>query len=112
MARKKKPENETEEDSSLRQLFEYVSNIASRSEKTSWNRKMDNMVKLLVQHENVENKILEIMLKEGQPIRDQIDDLRKLMINECIHPYDHLVLHENHVLCKFCHRKINITNVK
>lgn len=111
MARKKKPENETVDEATLRRILEFVSNIASRSEKTSWNRKMDNMVKLISQLTPIEEKILEIMLKEKQPILDLINDLRTSMINECVHPFDQLVLKEDHILCKFCNRKIGIPDV-
>ena len=44
MARQRKPENETIGEARVRQLLESVANNADRSEKTSWNRKMDNMV--------------------------------------------------------------------
>lgn len=111
MARRKKPELETKKEATERRLLEFISNNASRSEKTSWNRKMDNMVKLIAQLTPIEEKILEIMLKEKQPILDQIHELRSSMINECVHPYDHLVLNEDHILCKFCNRRLGIPNV-
>jgi len=72
---------------------------------------MDNMVKLISQLTPIEEKILEIMLKEKQPILDQINDLRTSMINECVHPFDQLVLKDDHILCKFCNRKVGIPNV-
>ncbi len=112
MARKKKPENETAEAQYLRRVFEHISNIATRSEKTSWNRKLENMIKLTTQLAPIEDKILDIILKEKQPIVDQVNDLRHSMVNECVHPYDYLLFQEKHVLCKFCNRKLSITNVK
>jgi hypothetical protein len=112
MARKKKPENETVDETQVRRQLDFVSNLATRSEKTSWNRKMDNMVKLISQLTPIEEKILEIMLKEKQPILDQINDLRSAMINECVHPFDQLVIKEDHIQCKFCNRKIGIPDVR
>jgi hypothetical protein len=111
MARKKKPENETQNAAEIRRVLEYVSNVASRGEKTSWNRKMDNMVKLIAQLTPIEERIFQIMLAEKQPIMDQINDLRSSMIQECVHPFDHLILKEDHVVCKFCNRKIGIPSV-
>ena len=107
MSRKKKPENETPEAAEERRVLEFVSNVASRSEKTSWNRKMDNMVTLLTNLEPIEQKILKIIAKEKQPLLDEISSLRTSMVQECIHPYEQLVLYSDHVLCKFCNRKIS-----
>lgn len=110
MARKRKPENETEEEKRLRIQFETISNSANRSEKTSWNRKMDNMVNLLATLRPIEQKILEIIEKEKYPILDDIDALRKMMRKECIHPYEYLVEKDGFILCKFCDKKIGIVD--
>lgn len=105
MARMKKPENETNEQSSIRRTLESVSNHARRSEKTSWERKRSNMDKLVRQLRPLEDKILEIRAKM-QPIYDEISELRVTMAEECIHPYDMLVYNETEgtVTCKFCER--------
>lgn len=107
MARAKKPENETEEQSATRHMLEQVSNNASRSEKTSWNRKMDNMVKLITRLTPIEEEILTLMTRK-MVIIDAVGELRITMVNECVHPYEHLVEHENHIHCKFCDKKINL----
>ena len=113
MARRKKPENETPEQVRERHILETVANNANRSEKTSWNRKMDNMVKLLSKLRPVEQKILDIMENEKQPILDDISDIRNVMMNECVHPLEYLVLKDNVVLCKFCNKRMAIpTNGK
>ena len=112
MARRKKPDSETVEQSNERYILEYISNFSTRSDKTSWNRKIDNMVTLIARLKPIEDKILDIMLKEKQPILDEIQQLREVMLKECIHPYDNLILKSDHVHCKFCNRKIGIpTNV-
>jgi hypothetical protein len=108
MARRKKPENETEEEIKHRRLLEVISNFSTRSEKTSWNRKMDNMVKLMSKLNEIDQRILEITAKEKQPILDEVSVLRMTMVKECIHPFEQLVLHENHVRCKFCNHNMSM----
>lgn len=107
MARRKKPENETDQQIRERKIFEAISNFFDRSEKTSWNRKMDNMVKLIAKMRPLEDQILALQHRK-MPIFDQVQELRELMVAECIHPYQHLVFKEDHVLCKFCNRNIGI----
>ena len=107
MARQRKPENETLEETRTRQLLESIANNADRSEKTSWNRKMDNMVKFITRLKPFEEQILELE-RQKLPTIDDIQALRQLMIKECIHPYDHLTYFKNHVRCKFCNRRISV----
>ena len=111
LARKRKPENETEEEKTLRIMFESVSNSANRSEKTSWNRKMDNMVNYLAKLRPIEQKILDIIESEKNPIMDDIQELRKTMIKECVHPYEYLIKGDNYILCKFCEKRLSVPNV-
>ena len=110
MARKKKPENETVEQMKERKVFETISNAANRCEKTSWNRKLDNMVKILARLRPIEQRILDIIEKEKLPIQDEIQKLRETMVHDCVHPYEYLVMEDNHVRCKFCERKLSIQN--
>ncbi len=109
MSRAKKPENESFEQARIRQIFEAISNNPSRSEKMSWNRKMDNMVKFISEIRPIEQQILELVAQKG-PIMDKIEALRQDMIVECVHPFEYLVFKEDHVLCKFCSKRINIPN--
>jgi len=112
MARRKKPETETAEQVELRRLYETISNSANRGEKTSWNRKMDKMVKLLAQLRPLEQQILDLEAQK-LPILDQVQEVRSVMLNECIHPYEYLTLiKDDCVLCKFCNRKIVINETK
>ena len=111
MARKKKPEDETEEQRLQRVKFEQVSNHANRSEKTSWNRKLDNMVKLIARLRPIEEKILTIIAEEKNPIMDDISKVRKQMIVECVHPYEYLVQDDDGaVRCRFCEKRIGLVN--
>ena len=105
MARLKKPENETPEQIKARRVLEAISNVANRSEKTSWNRKMDNMVKLIARIRPLEEQIVELGAQK-LPILDDIAALRSIMVDECIHPFNQLVEHEGATLCKFCNRKL------
>ena len=107
MARRKKPEDETVEQERQRRVFESIANFSDRSEKTSWNRKMDNMVKLLAKLRPIEEKILDLQAQK-MPIFDDVQILRETMVKECVHPYQHLVLKDDHVLCKFCNKRIRI----
>jgi hypothetical protein len=109
MARTRKPENETEEESTIRRNHEKVANGATRSEKTSWNRKMENMVKLLATLKPIEDQILELM-EQKQPIQDEVADLRATMVAECTHPFEYLVTQEDHIICKFCNRRMIVVD--
>ena len=70
---------------------------------------MNNMVKLLAKLRPLEEQILELQAQKI-PIFDEVQEVRKTMVNECIHPYEYLVVKEDHVLCKFCNRRISIPN--
>lgn len=105
MAKQRKLEDESKDQASNRRYLEGIANTANRSDKVSWNRKMDNMVKLIAEMRPYQEEILDIEAKKAE-IFDRIKELRKTMVAECIHPYDHLVNKENHVYCKFCERKI------
>ncbi len=107
MARRKKPENETPEQIQERKIFESISNFSDRSEKTSWNRKMDNMVKLIARLAPIEKQIIALQHRK-MPIFDEVQELRELMVAECVHPYQQLVYQNDHVTCKFCNRNIRI----
>lgn len=109
MSRRTKPENETKDQEADRQLMESVANSPSRSEKTSWNRKMDNMVKLLAKLSPIEEQIIELSAQK-MPIFDDVQALRDVMVGECIHPYQYLVkVADGVVECKFCNRKVKAT---
>lgn len=110
MARRKKPENETPEQARVRRVLESIADNATRSEKVSWDRKMDNMVSLLATLKPVEEAILDLMAKK-QPIIDDITALRREMVKECVHPFTHLVFQaDGTVQCKFCMKNFQVLN--
>lgn len=110
MARRKKPENETHDEAVVRRQLETIADAASRGEKVSWDRKMDNMVTLLARLKPIEDKILDLMSSK-MPIMDEIAALRKEMVRDCVHPYTHLLYQgENTIACKFCNKTFAIVN--
>lgn len=111
MARRKTPVGETPEQQQERRIKETVANSSSRGEKTSWNRKLDNMVKLLAKLAPIEEQIIDLQAQK-MPIFDEVQELRSVMVNECVHPLDYLTVNEDHVLCKFCNRRIGLPDGK
>lgn len=108
MGRRKKPENETTEESGIRHVLETVADNATRSEKVSWDRKMDNMVSLLAKLNPIENQILDLM-SQKMTIVDEITTLRQEMVRDCVHPYSHLMHKGNNLAeCKFCGKTFNV----
>ena len=108
MAKRKKPENETAEESSVRQTLEVIADNATRSEKVSWDRKMDNMVSLLAKLKPIEEQILDLMAQKT-PVIDEIEALRRDMVRDCVHPFTHLVhLKDNQASCKFCGKTFSV----
>jgi hypothetical protein len=108
MARRKKPDGETADQAEMRRKLELVADTATRSEKVSWDRKMDNMVTLIAKLRPIEDKILDLM-SEKTPIIDEISALRREMVKECVHPYHMLVdLGDGTTRCKFCDKKFGM----
>ncbi len=104
MARRKKPDNETPEDANIRHLKETVSGVATRNEKVSFNRKMDNLTALLEKIRPIEDQINDLTALKI-PLLDQLSELRAEMVKDCVHPYDQITYHQNHLFCKFCNKK-------
>lgn len=107
MARRKKPDGETPDQAETRRHLELIADAATRGEKVSWDRKMDNMVSLIAKLRPIEDKILDLMA-EKQPIIDEISELRHQMVKECVHPYTHLVLKGDVAECKFCSKRFGM----
>lgn len=84
-----------------------VAGMADRSEKTSWNRKLKNIQKLIAQTKEIEDEMSKLRARR-QPLLDQIADYRTEMVDTCIHPIEYLTVHEGVVKCKFCERNIRL----
>jgi small-conductance mechanosensitive channel len=111
MGRIKKAEGETPEEAHKRRVLEKVANHANRSEKTSWQRKYKNMQAVYNELKPVEDEILDL-LNQKQRMLDDITAMRQVMVDECIHPYELLILNEDHIECKFCNKKLSVPNVE
>lgn len=108
MARRKRPADESPDEANARRMLETVSDAATRSEKVSWDRKMDNMVSLLSQIKPIEDRILDAMA-EKLPLLDKIDALRAELVKDCVHPYENLVIKpDNTIQCKFCMKNFRV----
>jgi len=104
MAKKRKPDNETSVQQQERLTKESIANYATRSEKTSWNRKRLNMEKVInTEIRPVEERILDLHL-ELRPLYDTIASMRSEMVEFCVHPFDLLVHVGDDIHCKFCQK--------
>lgn len=81
-----------------------------KNEKLAWKRKVKKMDGLFIQLHVYEERILAIV-KEKEPLMDDVALLRSEMVKECIHPKDHLVHMNTYLLCKFCEKKISIPRI-
>lgn len=116
MARHKPAFDETEEQYTIRKQLEAIADISTRNERVSWDRKMDNMVKLIAKIRPIEEEITDLILKK-QEFFDDITKLRAEMVKDCVHPISHLVHGVDEVMgeyveCKFCNRKLVTVNAK
>lgn len=112
MARRKRPIDETSDEMQRRRMLEAVADNASRGEKVSWDRKMDNMVALIARLKPIEDQIIDLMGTK-QPIIDSISELRRDMVRECVHPFTMLTdIDEKTARCKFCERTLKTVDQK
>jgi hypothetical protein len=87
-----------------------VAQHATQSEKMSWNRKRKNIELLTTRQVKIQNKIWDLQLEQA-PLVDEITNIRKDMVDTCIHPEDLLVeKEEGYVECKFCFKKLRTIN--
>lgn len=115
MGRRKRPEGETPEQARIRRAMETIVGATTRSEKLSWDRKMDNMVKLLSRLKPIEDQIVDLMAQK-QPIFDEVAGLRSTMVHDCVHPMTHLIYKQTDdgemIECKFCMKRFSVKTDK
>lgn len=97
-----------DETEAQRELQE-VSKFADKNQRLSWRRKRKRIDELITRLEPFQEKKLELILSM-QPLMDDIEAVRTKMIDECVHPLDHLIHKGTHIECKFCNSKIKIQN--
>lgn len=91
-----------------KELFTKVVNHATKNERIAWNRKHKKLSTMIEEKISpIEDKILELIMEKQTHI-DVVTELRDILIKECVHPREFLVNNDDHVLCKFCNRKLNV----
>jgi hypothetical protein len=69
------------------------------------------MEKLIALLSPIEDQLLEFNAQKDA-IVDDVILLRGIMVNECVHPYDYLIHKEDHIVCKFCNKRIGMIDGK
>lgn len=87
--------------------IEYIASLPTKNEVKSWERKCIALAKLLELLAPIDEQILEI-IRERQPLINDIEELRAQMTQECIHPKEHLIDLPGYTLCKFCEKRLVI----
>lgn len=95
-------------DEQIEQHLLIISKSKNKNERLSWKRKYDKLTEILENKMTpIEDKLV-ALYAERIEVQDEIDELRKIMIKECVHPKDLLVHKSIYVLCKFCNAKLKI----
>lgn len=93
----------SEED--FKRKVKIITSAAPKNDRMAWLRLNREMTKHVSQLDEYNKDLFELNSKR-QHIIEHIDELRVKMVNECIHPEDHLTLKGNDVFCKFCDRRL------
>jgi DNA-binding protein H-NS len=92
----------------LEEDLKVIHKNTDKNEKLAWVRKRKRLEEVVQKElQPIEDQIIDLINKK-QPVIQEINDLRKVMIKDCVHPEDYLVHHGAHIECKFCDRKIYI----
>jgi hypothetical protein len=89
-----------------------ITTYRDKNERLSWKRKKDKIEALAKELEPIEDEIRRLIVEKRKPLLDEVEDLRAIMIKECIHPRDQLVHYGTHVECKFCLAKIGVVDTR
>lgn len=87
-----------------------IATYRDKNERLSWKRKKDKIEALVEDLKPIEQEIIELIVNKKTPLLKEIEDLRTIMIKECIHPKDMLIHYGTHVECKFCQAKIAVVD--
>lgn len=94
-------------DDQIEAIKKKISSFSPKSDRMAWKRRHASMVELIEKLNGVEDEILKIILEKKYPIMDEITKLRQKMLENCIHPSDHLVVGDDGVaVCKFCNTRL------
>lgn len=97
------------DESEAQKELQEISKFADKNQRLSWRRKKKRIDELIRRLEPFQEEKLKLLLKI-QPLMDDIEAVRTKMVDECVHPIDHLVHKGTHVECKFCNCKIRINS--
>jgi protein-tyrosine-phosphatase len=89
------------------QQLKKISSFRDKKERLSWNRKRKILEDSVAELNELNEQILKLM-EEKNMMFDEIQVMRKIMIAECVHPFDMLVAMENSAKCKFCNKVIRL----
>jgi len=95
------------DEDTVKKQIETVYRFPEPSERTAWKRKQKKMDKLIEKLKPIEEKIMELYMQKN-PIMDEIAKLRKIMVQECVHPKEYLVHKGTHIECKFCEKLLRV----
>lgn len=87
--------------------LDFIAKYKHKNERLSWKRKNDKMQEIIKELEPIEAEAL-ILLTAKQEIMERIQELRKIMVKECIHPRDCLVHMGEYIACKFCNTNLSL----
>lgn len=92
----------------VNELFEKISNISPNNDKLAWRRLYKELQRHLIEYETINNEFLEVKTKR-MTLNKTINEMREKMVNECVHPKTELVYKGDHVVCKFCEKRLKLT---
>lgn len=92
----------------VNELFEKISNISPNNDKLAWRRLYKELQRHLTEYETINNEFLEVKTKR-MTLNKTINEMREKMVNECVHPKTELVYKGDHVVCKFCEKRLKLT---
>lgn len=87
--------------------FAAVANFRDKNEKASWLRKKKNLENLVADIAPIENEILRLTNEKAR-LMDEMGEIRKTMVVDCIHPQDYLIHYGVYIKCRFCENKVSI----
>lgn len=93
-------------ESQIEEDLNKISSYKRKNERLAFIRKRKKLEGLVDKLKPIEDKVLEIYTNERNPVMEEIQALRSVMIKDCVHPKDMLVHKGVYVECKFCQSKL------
>lgn len=92
----------------VQQDLNTISTVKNKNERLSWKRKYDRLQEMISNEIKPLEDLLLKTLESKMHAMDRVEELRKQMVKECIHPKNNLVHKGDHVECKFCNTKLSL----